>query len=324
MTVLITGGTGLIGSNLGRELIRRGEEVVLFDIQINRDAIRNIKNKVKVVRGDLSSWSDVLGAVNDHKVKSIYHLGAILSESEDTPIAAYRVNQIGTFYVLEAARLFKVKKVIFTSSMATFGIGVPDIVPNDAPQRPITIYGVTKVASELLGEYYHRRFGVDFRALRFPSIVGPGRSRGSVSIYASLIFEEPAKGNAYEVYVDEGTCIPILYIKDAIRALIKLHDARASRLKRLVYNIGGISPTAGEIAEAVRKHIPEAQITFSPNKDIEKIISSWPRMLDESCALEEWGWRADYNLDKIVRDFIRQVRKISKALPTGRTDGDSY
>jgi len=309
MNILITGGTGFIGSHLARFLHQKGEKITLFDIEPNLSLIEDIKGKVNVARGDLACLSDVLSVTKNNSVELIYHVGALLSaKAEEYPIAAFRTNLVGTFNVLEAARLFEVKTVMFASSIATFGEGVSDPVSNEAPQKPTTMYGVTKVASERLGEYYYKRCGVDFRALRLPSVVGPGRGPGGASAYSTLMIEKPAREESYQVYVSENSKIPILYIKDALRAFMGLQTADEANLRRRVYNIGGISPTAGQIAGSVRRYIKNARLEFSPDKEMQKIVDSWPEVLDETRAREEWGWTVKYNLDDMVENFIKEVR----------------
>ena len=312
MKVLITGGTGFIGSHLARFLHQKGEKVILFDIEANLSLIEDIKDKVNVVRGDLACLSDVLSAAKNHNAELIYHTGALLSaRAERYPVAAFRANLVGTFNVLEAARLFEVGMVMFASSIATFGEGVSNLVPNEAPQRPMTMYGVTKVASERLGEYYYKRFEVDFRALRLPSVVGPGRGLGGASAYSTLMIEKPARGESYRVYVSQDSKMPILYIKDALRAFMGLQEADETKLRRRVYNIGGISPTAGEIAKSVRIYVENSGLKFSPDKTMQEIVDGWPEALDETRAREEWGWTVRYNLDDMVKDFIREVKSFA-------------
>lgn len=309
MAKLITGGLGFIGSHLARKLVQRGEEVVLFDIVSRSMLIDDIKGEVKVVRGDLGNWAEVLDAVRKYKIDCIYHTGALLSASaEENPLTAYMVNANGTFHVLEAARLFDVGKVIFLSTIATYGPGVPERVDDNVVQLPTTIYGVTKVFCERLGEYYHRKFGVNFRGLRFPSVIGPGRGGGGVSAYSSLIVQEPAASRPYEVFVDEVAKIPLLYIKDAVQSLFALEQAKEESLTRRVYNIEGFSPTALELASTVKKYQPDARIEFRPDPKMVEIAHSWPGELDGSCARKDWGWKTQYTLDEAVRDFIDEFQ----------------
>ena len=309
MAKLITGGLGFIGTYLARTLLEKGEEVVLFDVITHSPLIKDLKNKVKMVQGDLASWADVLHTIRDHKIDAIYHTGALLSASaEEKPITAYHVNAGGTFHVLEAARLFKVKRVIYLSTIASYGLGIPDIVNEDTIQMPISMYGVTKVFSERLGEYYYRKFGVDFRGVRLPAVIGPGRGGGGASAYSTLMISEPALGRPYEVFVEEDVRMPLLYVKDAVDCLIRLYEAKNTRLKRRVYCIAGFSPTAKEIFNAVKKVLPKADLRFKPNKELTEIVRSWPKFLDETRAKEEWGWKTQYNLNDSVKSFIQQVQ----------------
>jgi threonine 3-dehydrogenase len=309
MAKLITGGLGFIGVYLARALLEKGEEVVLFDIVSSSRLIKDIQEKVKIVQGDLASWAEVLEVVKQYKIDGIYHTGALLSASaEEKPITAYQVNAGGTFNILEAARLFNVERVVYLSTIATYGLGIPQTVNEDTIQMPISMYGVTKVFSERLGEYYHRKFGVDFRGLRFPSVIGPGRGPGGASAYSTLIIQEPALGRPYQCFVDEEARIPLLYIKDAVESLICLYEADNKRLKRRVYNIAGFSPSAKEVVEELKKHIPKAVIEFKPVPEMVEVVQSWPNFVDETRAHEEWGWKTRYLLKETVKDFIKEVQ----------------
>lgn len=310
MSVLITGGTGFLGANVARHLVERGEEVVLFDSAPNQQRVAAIPNRVKLIRGDLGCWTEVLNAVKENEIKSIFHLGALLSQSaEDSPFKSYDVNFNGSYHILEAARLFGVRKVIYVSSIASFGLFRDEPVMNETPQYPLTIYGVSKVFTERLGLYYHHRFQVDFRAVRFPAVIGPGRGPGGASTYSTLMIEYPALGRPYDICVEPRCRMPLLYVKDAVRALVELHDARSKQLTRRSYNIGGISPTAGEICEAVQRHLPEAGLRFIPDPALTAIIDSWPDTMDETVARTDWGWETSYDLETTVQDFIRELQQ---------------
>lgn len=308
MPKLITGGLGFIGTYLAHALIKKGEKVVLFDIVSSSPLIKDIREKVTIVQGNLASWAEVLEVVKQYKIDGIYHTGALLSASaEEKPITAYEVNAGGTFNVLEAARLFDVERVIFTSTIASYGLGL-DRVNEDTLQMPISMYGVTKVFSERLGEYYHRKFGVDFRAVRLPSIIGPGRGGGGASAYSTLMISEPALKRPYQVTVEEDVIMPILYIKDCVDCLIRLYEADNAKLKRRVYCIAGVSPTAREIADEVKRVLPSADIQFKPDRELTEIVRSWPKYLEESRAGQEWGWKTQYSLREMVEDFIKEVQ----------------
>ncbi|MGQ9543936.1 MAG: NAD-dependent epimerase/dehydratase family protein [Candidatus Bathyarchaeia archaeon] len=312
MSILVTGGTGFIGWNITRRLVEKGKEVILFDIAQPRRGqnIEGLAPKVKFRRGDLSSWPDVLEVIKRNHVKEIFHTGAMLSEAcEENPLAAYMVNINGTFNLLEASVLFEVEKVTFISSVASYSLGQEEVISSKSPQRPHSMYGVTKVCGELLGEYFNRRFGLDFRCVRLPSIIGPGRGGGGLSSYTTLMIQEPALGRPYEVYVSEDTRCPILYYKDAVRCLIQLHEAPVEMVKTRSYCIAGHIPTAAEIAEMVKEKIPDAKIIFRPDPEKTRIVKSWAQKIDESEANIEWGWRREYSLEESIEDFIREVRE---------------
>lgn len=309
MAKLITGGLGFIGSHLARKLVNQGEKVILLDVISKSKLITDIQSQLEIVQGDLGNWAQVLEVVKKYKIQSIYHTAALLSASaEASPLAAYNVNANGTFHILEAAKLFEVKTVIFLSSIASYGTGIPDRVNDDTIQRPTTMYGVTKVFGERLGEYYNLKFGVNFRGLRFPSIIGPGRGGGGASAYSSLIVQEPAAGRPYEVFVDEAAKIPLLYIEDAVQSMLAIEQVPEEKLKRRVYNIEGFSPTAIELAQTVKKYLPAAKIKFSPDKEMVNIVRSWPKELDGTNAVRDWGWKTQYNLEDTVKHFIQEFQ----------------
>jgi nucleoside-diphosphate-sugar epimerase len=306
---LITGGFGFIGYHLAKLLLDEGEEVVVFDVASESRLAQGIKNSVTIVRGDLSNWVHVLDAVKDNDISCIYHAGALLPPiTEQSPAAAYAVNVTGSFNILEAARLLGVDSVIYPSTLATFGLDVPRIVPNDASQRPPNMYGVTKVCSERLGEYYHTRFGVNFRGVRFPPILGMGRFDRAQSAYNYLAIQESALGRPYTVYVDKSTTIALLYVKDAVQGLVDLKKAEDGKLTRRVYNLYGFSITAQDLVDSVRRYIPEAQIDFKPDQAMIRLVKNLPERLDDTLAREDWGWCPRYSLDQAVENFIGEVR----------------
>ncbi len=310
MSILVTGGTGFLGWYLAKALAEDGEDVIAFDITPLKNYQRLSKiDKLQVINGDLSSWSEVTHVIKKYKIKQIFHNGALLSETaENKHIEAFRVNVAGTFNLLEVARIFDIDKFIFTSTLATYGRDVGEIISHDSPQRPSSMYGVTKVFCERMGEYYSSRFGLDFRAVRFPSVIGPGRGGGGLSSFTTLIIQEPALGRPYRVFVNRDTRCPFIYIKDAIKCLILLFCAEKRKIKSKTYVISGMSPTAEEIADLVRKYIPTAEIEFSPDQEKDKIVRSWPHKFDESDAMNEWGWKSEYGLEETMRDFIKEVQ----------------
>ncbi|MCK4221349.1 MAG: NAD-dependent epimerase/dehydratase family protein [Dehalococcoidia bacterium] len=306
---LITGGLGFISYYLARLLLDEGEEVVLFDVVAQSRLSKGISDRAKVVRGDLSNWVQVFDAVKDNDIGCIYHAGAVLPPvSEQSPSAAYAVNVNGTFNILEAARLLGVDSVIYPSTLATFGPGVPRVVPNDAPQHPPNMYGVTKLCSERLGEYYYSRFGVNFRGVRLTPILGMGRFDRAQSAYNYLAVQESAMGRPYTVYVDRSTTIALLYVKDVARGLLDLKRADNAKLTRRIYNLYGLSLTAQELVDSIKRRLPEAQLDFKPDQEMVRLVGSLPDRLDDTLARRDWGWSPRYSLDQAVGDFIEEVR----------------
>jgi threonine 3-dehydrogenase len=312
MAILITGGAGFIGIELAKEFISRGKEIVIFDKVID-DALFSGNMNVTKVKGDITNWPEVLNVVQQNKIDAIFHMAAILSAiSEGNPWASVNINAMGTFYVLEAARLFQVKKVIFTSSMGSYGVTQNTIVTEDTIQRPTIIYGVTKVFGELLGLYYHRKFGLDFRGVRFPQLIGPGVKTMGFGQYNPWLIEAAVKDEPFDVWTPEDTVIPLMYIKDAIRSLVMLFDAPEDTVKTRVYNLGQIlpPPTAKDLVDVVKKHYPNAQINFKPDPAAVNALKTVPRVIKGDIAEQEWGWRIKYSLDDTVKDFIEEFKKI--------------
>jgi nucleoside-diphosphate-sugar epimerase len=307
MNVLITGGTGNLGSRLVVPLIRRGERVVVYDIQPKPHVPSAEFKQVKVVTGDLGDREAVVKVVASHQIDTIFHFGAILSASaEENPYPAWRVNMDGTMNVLDAARLANTRKVIFTSTVATYGEGISRL-DDETPQWPQSLYGVAKVAGERLGVYYHQRFGVDFRGLRLPPVLTARGPDGGTSAYCSAVFEHSARNGAYDFYVRPSTRAPMIYIEDAIAGLLQLHDAAEEKLSRRVYNVVGLSPTAEDLAAAVRRHLPKVKISYTPDPLRMNIVESWPHQVDDSAARRDWGWNPVADLDKITRGILDEL-----------------
>jgi nucleoside-diphosphate-sugar epimerase len=312
MTVLITGGAGLIGSELARSYLNRDHKVVIFDIGKNLALEKESPGNLVQVKGDVGNWPEVMNVVKENSVDTIFHLAARLTvASESNPWACVNVNAGGTFNVLEAARLFGVKTFVFTSSIGSYGVTADTVVTEETIQRPTNMYGVTKVFGELLGMYYQKKFGLDFRGLRFPQIVGPGVVSDGIGQYNPLLIEAAIMGKSFEAWVPENTIMPMIYIKDAIKSLEMLADAPAEPLKTRIYGVGQImpAPTAGELLQEVRKYYPKAQVTFNPTPSAMKILDNIPRYITGSRAETEWGWKPSFSLERMVADFIEDFKK---------------
>lgn len=313
MSLLITGGTGFIGAGLARKLVEKGEDVVLFDIAPRIERVADIKDKVKVVQGDLKVWPEVLNVVKENNIEGIFHLGAMLSvPSEENPWASFQTNAAGTMYVLEAARLFGVRRVVFASTGGTYGLGTTGVITDETPQRPISMYGIGKLYGELLGRFYRRKFDLDFRCIRYWSVIGPGVRTMAISQFASWMVESAALGKPFECFVAEDVALAVTYFKDAVRATEMLYDAPKEQIKTICYNVAGTSPaqSAKRLELVIKKFIPDAKITYKPDPLVMEIFRSMKRkVIDDSRAREEWGWEPLHtNLEKIVSDFIQEVR----------------
>ncbi len=314
MRTLITGGTGFIAAELARALLARGDTVVLFDIAPNAERIADIKSDVILVSGNLAYSSELFNAVRDNRVGHIFHLGSMLSvPSNANPWAAFQANVVGTMNVLEAARLFGVAQVIFSSTVATYGVGSGSRVDDLTLQRPTTMYGSCKLYAECLGRFYRNRFGLDFRGVRFPSVVGPGAKVKHVSQYYAWMIEYSALGRPFQCFVSEETKGPAMYFKDAVHALELVSRAPFERIETVNYNIAGITPTpsAKELELAVTQVIPDASISYAPEEAIMEYYKTMRiEVLDDTCAREEWDWQPNYaDLITVIKDFVTELRE---------------
>jgi len=306
---LLIGGFGFLGCQLARELLGRGEKVTVFARSTAPSAIADIAQHVRHIRGDLTNWSQLAEAVLSLHPQTVFHLSAMMPpESEDQLYQAYRVNVLGTVNVLEAVRLAGVGCLVFISSLAVYAPGTP-VVDDDSRQRPRSMYGNTKVCCERLGEQYNRRYGVNFRALRFPPVMGAGRAGEAPSLSVTCrAIEAAVRLSPYTMNVKPETELAAVYVKDAARALVSIRHAPDDSLRRRAYNVQSFSTSAGNIVRAINKHIPEARLDFSPDEKIVNFMNSLPQRLDDSAAHADWGWHASYDLEGTVADFIAELR----------------
>ncbi len=316
--VLVTGAAGQIGAELTAALVRRhGRDAVLAtDIRDPEDWARD-QPAAQLDCLDAEAMTD---AVRAFRATTVYHLAAILSASgEADPLAAYKTNVDSLLNVLEAAARERCR-VFAPSSIAAFGPDAPrDPTPQSATQRPTTMYGVTKVAGELLGDYYHQRHGVDARGLRFPGLVShaapPG---GGVTDYAVDIFRAALAHGRYTCFLQPDTRMDMMYMPDAIRAVVELMDAPATALAhRNAYNVTAMQFTPAELATAVQAVMPEFRIDYEPDPLRQSIADSWPNRLDDSAARAQWGWRPRYDLPATVAAMFSALQAPRRAVADG-------
>ena len=309
---LVTGGFGFIGLCLVRQLLDDGEEVMVFTRRrMPPPDAEDIKDRVKVIKGDMSNSIHVLEAVKENEIETIYHVAALLvKDCEVSPAEGFRTNVTGTLNILEAARLSSVTDILYVSTGMVYGATPPREISDDTPYQPTLMYATTKVCCERLGEYYHRRYGLNFRAIRFPMVIGPGREISHYYGDYSGAVEMPARGKPYTIHVDPSNPASLIYFKDVARALIALKRADADRLRQRVYNVQGFNATMREVADAVKKYLPEAQIEFDwdQSEEMKLANSSVYYELDNKAANEDFGWKTRYPLDKMTEDFIKEVK----------------
>jgi threonine 3-dehydrogenase len=306
MKILILGAGGQVGTDLRPLLLARGATLHCFDLKA---APSGLQDGVSWSSGDVTDRATIEGLVGDFQPDVIYHLAAMLSATgEKNPQAAYRVNMEGTYNVLEVARERKVGQVMFASTIAVFGPGLESPVPDDVPLLPTTMYGVTKVAGELLGAYYQQKFGVDFRAVRFPGLLNAGTPGGGTTDYALYMFVDGIQKGAYECFVGPESTVPMMYMADGLRAMVELSAAPRASLTRCVYNIGAVSPTANQFADAVRARIPGVKLTFKSDPERQAILDSWPAAVDDTNARNDWAWKHEFDLDAMSDDLVNKIR----------------
>ncbi|NLC71530.1 MAG: NAD-dependent epimerase/dehydratase family protein [Desulfuromonadaceae bacterium] len=305
--ILVTGATGQIGSDLVPALQKRyGMERI---ISCGRNLPRSPMGRFEIL--DVTDRQSVLNTVSRHGVTTIYHLAGILSaKGERHPEDCWQVNIHGLRNILEAARVCRCR-VFWPSSIAAFGPRTPkQNTPQEAVLDPVTLYGITKATGEYLCQYYFLRHGVDVRSLRFPGIISyrthPG---GGTTDYAVEIFHEALAQSRYHCFVRSDTRLPMLYMPDALDSIFLLMKSDPACITvRTSYNVTGISFTVLQLAEEIRKHLPDFEIFFQPD-DRQQIADSWPSVIDDSQARLDWGWRPSHDLAGLVKDMLSHLAR---------------
>ncbi len=313
--ILVTGAVGQIGSELTLALRDRyGADRVVATGRKTAPS-EELKESGPFYFINVTDRASVEVVVKKHDIDTIVHMAAILSAvGEKNPTLAWDVNMNGLYNILECAKDHGMARVIVPSSIAVFGPETPrDNTPNETVLKPRTMYGVTKVAGELLADYYFYRFGVDVRGLRYPGIIShetlPG---GGTTDFAVAIYYEAVKNKRYTCFVREDTRLPMMYMPDCIKATIDLAEADLSQLKHHSdFNVGSMSFSAGELAASIKKQIPEFECSYEPDFR-QQIADSWPSSIDDTPAREEWGWSPVYDLDRMTADMLENLTRKHK------------
>jgi len=310
--ILVIGANGQIGTELVNALrqIHGSDKVIASDIKSPTFSIRHT-GPFEIV--NVLDEDNLHHVFNKHRPTQVYLLAAILSAvGEQKPKMAWDLNMTGLLHVLDYAVEFKVKKVFWPSSIAVFGPHSPQHqTPQYCVMDPNTVYGFSKLAGERWCEYYFNKYGLDVRSLRYPGLIGwranPG---GGTTDYAVHIFHEALKYGRYQSFLSANTALPMMYMDDAIRATLMLMDAPAENIKiRSSYNLAGVSFTPAQLADQIKNILPYFEISYADSDPRQAIADSWPKSIDDSDAINDWGWQLEFDLPKIVEDMIVNLRR---------------
>jgi nucleoside-diphosphate-sugar epimerase len=312
--ILVIGANGQIGTELVTALgdIYGADAVIASDIKSPNYAIRKYGGPYEIV--NVLDKDNLHHIFDKHRPTQVYLLAAILSAiGEQKPKVAWDLNMTGLLHILDFSVEFKVSKVFWPSSIAVFGPHSPQHqTPQYCVMDPNTVYGFSKLAGERWCEYYFTKYGLDVRSLRYPGLIGwrsnPG---GGTTDYAVNIFHQALKTRQYASFLSTGTALPMMYMDDAIRATILLMNAPANALSiRSAYNLAGISFTPAQLADEIKKHIPDFEISYTENDPRQAIADGWPKSIDDSYAQRDWGWKLEYDLPKLVEDMLANLKNI--------------
>lgn len=311
-TILVTGASGQIGTELVLALRKIYKNVIASDL---KEPSAELKEGGEFLRLDVLYKNGLADAVKRFGVNQIYHLAAILSATgEKNPELAWRINMKGLRNILDVSTDMGLKKIFFPSTIAVFGPTTPRVnTPQYTVMEPNTIYGISKQAGERWCDWFYQKRGLDVRSIRYPGLISyKTKAGGGTTDYAVDIFFEAVEKQRYECFLKEDTTLPMMYMPDAIRGTIELMEAPAEKITvRSGYNFAGLSFNPKQLAEEIKKHIPEFTVTYKPDFR-QPIADSWPQSIDDSVAAKDWGWKAEYDLQKMAADMIKNISAAAK------------
>ncbi|WP_026914703.1 NAD-dependent epimerase/dehydratase family protein [Christiangramia portivictoriae] len=312
--ILIIGACGQIGTELTLKLreIHGNEQVVASDIREGADELMR-SGPFEILNA--TDEVHIRQIIETYQIKEVYLMAAMLSATaEKAPMKAWDLNMNSLFHILDMAKEGLINKIFWPSSIAVFGPTTPkDHTPQTTAMEPTTVYGISKQTGERWCEYYHNKFGVDVRSIRYPGIISyktlPG---GGTTDYAIEIFHEALKKNAYTSFLDKDAALPMMYMDDAIKATVEIMQAPSEAIKvRSSYNLSAISFTPEVLAANIKKHLPDFKMSYDPDFR-QAIAASWPSSIDDSAARKDWGWDHDFDLDKMTETMLKGVGQITE------------
>lgn len=308
--ILITGALGQIGTELTNRLVEiYGKDNVIASGLDRFD--KNLTSAGYYERMDVTNTQLVRQIIKEYEITTVYHLASLLSgTSEKQPLFAWKLNVEPLLNLLEMAREGLISKIFWPSSIAVFGKGIPkENVGQDVVLNPTTVYGISKLAGEQWCDYYHSKYGVDIRSIRYPGLISwKTPAGGGTTDYAVEIYYEAIEQEKYTSFISENTAMPMLYMDDAINATLKLMDAPKENITvRTSYNLGGLSFTPSELAEEIKKEMPDFEIDYKPDFR-QAIADSWPSSIDDSIAKRDWGLTYEFDISAMTKDMLKNLK----------------